>query len=243
MSGQTARPDLYAVLGVPREAPQALIDHAYRTLVRRYHPDSRADADAGQASNDDISLRHVMAAYRVIGNPDRRADYDQRNPNHPPSSRTIPVRVQPPRASNGTLLTAGPTYWNPWPSTPPNPQQDIPNGFSRASRPGGLPPQAPSAGPTQPQSRAGGINTGTRTAETPTADRDVTGLVDALTAEVNQLRIARNSNRRIGMAIGIVMNQRHVDDQQAFDILRRTSQNTNRKLRNVAEDVIQGRHM
>jgi AmiR/NasT family two-component response regulator len=87
------------------------------------------------------------------------------------------------------------------------------------------------------------MTTGTRSAETPTADRDVTGLVVALTAEVNQLRIARNSNRRIGMAIGIVMNQRHVDDQQAFDILRRTSQNTNRKLRNVAEDVIQGRHM
>jgi hypothetical protein len=50
------------------------------------------------------------------------------------------------------------------------------------------------------------MTTGTRTAETPTVVRDVTRLVDALTAEVNQLRIARNSNRRIGMAIGIVMN-------------------------------------
>jgi AmiR/NasT family two-component response regulator len=37
------------------------------------------------------------------------------------------------------------------------------------------------------------------------------------------------------------MNQRHVTDEQAFDILRRTSQNTNRKLRDVAEDVIRGR--
>ena len=79
------------------------------------------------------------------------------------------------------------------------------------------------------------------TAETPTPVRAISERLDALTAEVNQLRIARDSNRRIGMAMGIVMNQRHVTDEQAFDILRRTSQNTNRKLRDVAEDVIRGR--
>ena len=238
MSGQTARPNLYAVLGVPREAPQALIDHAYRTLVRRYHPDSRGATDSGQASSDDVSLRHVMAAYGVIGNPDRRADYDQRNPNHPARSRTIPVRVQTPPAADRTFITAGPAHWNPWPSARPIPQRDIPDGFSRASGSGDLTPQAPSASPPPSQCPAHGTTT-----ETPTADRDATELVDALTAEVHQLRIARDSNRRIGMAIGIVMNQRHVDDQQAFDILRRTSQNTNRKLRNVAEDVIHDRHM
>ena len=79
------------------------------------------------------------------------------------------------------------------------------------------------------------------TAETSTPVRAEAECVEALTAEVNQLRIARDSNRRIGMAMGIVMNQRHVTDEQAFDILRRTSQNTNRKLRDIAEDVIRGR--
>ena len=107
-----------------------------------------------------------------------------------------------------------------------------------ASGSGDRTPQAPSASPPPSQCPAHGTTT-----ETPTADRDATELVDALTAEVHELRIARDSNRRIGMAIGIVMNHRHVDDQQAFDILRRTSQNTNRKLRNVAEDVIHDRHM
>ena len=57
-------------------------------------------------------------------------------------------------------------------------------------------------------------------------------------AEVDQLRIARDTNRRIGIAIGILMNRLHIDDEQAFDALRRTSQNTNRKLRDVAEDLI-----
>ena len=57
-------------------------------------------------------------------------------------------------------------------------------------------------------------------------------------AEVKQLQIARDSNRRIGMALGILMNQLDIDDEEAFDVLRRTSQNTNRKLRDVAEDVI-----
>jgi curved DNA-binding protein CbpA len=254
MSGQTARPDWYAVLGVLQQAPQALIDHAYRTLVRRYHPDSRGGTDAGQALSDDLSLRHVMAAYRVIGDPDRRADYDQRSSNPSPSSRTVPVRVQHPRAADAALLTAGPAYWNPCLSTGPIAQLDIIRGaVSRPSRANGLTPQAPSAGPTDSQCRADGMRTETPTTETPTVETptvetptavlDGSELVDALTAEVTQLRIARDSNRRIGMAMGIVMNQLRVEDEQAFDVLRRTSQNTNRKLRDVAEDVIQGCHI
>jgi curved DNA-binding protein CbpA len=238
MSGQSSRPDLYAVLGVPPDATQALIDHAYRALVRRYHPDSRGATNAGQASSDDVSLRHVMAAYRVIGNPDRRADYDQRRPNPSSPAGTVPVRVRTPPIIDRSLVTAGPAYWNPWPSTPPTPQREIPpDSFTRASRPRGLTPQAPSHGLTQSHSAAVGV-----TGETATALREVSERVEALTAEVDQLRIARDSNRRIGMALGMVMNQLHVNDEQAFDVLRRISQNTNRKLRDVAEDVIQGRH-
>lgn len=56
--------------------------------------------------------------------------------------------------------------------------------------------------------------------------------------EVEQLRAALISNRRISMAIGILMRDQRIDEHQAFDYLRRTSQNANRKLRDVAEDVI-----
>ena len=71
----------------------------------------------------------------------------------------------------------------------------------------------------------------------------VAELVDQLTLEVVHLRITQRSNRRIGMAMGIVMNQLHVDDSQAFDTLCRISQNTNRKLRDIADDVITQRRI
>ena len=56
MSGHTSCPDPYAVLGVPVDASQALIDRAYRTLVRRYHPDSRSVSDPERAASDDARL-------------------------------------------------------------------------------------------------------------------------------------------------------------------------------------------
>ena len=46
------------------------------------------------------------------------------------------------------------------------------------------------------------------------------------------------SNRRIGMAMGIVMSQHKVTEDQAWDLLRITSQDTHRKIRDIAEDVI-----
>ena len=59
-----------------------------------------------------------------------------------------------------------------------------------------------------------------------------------LAEEVAQLREALVSNRRIGMAMGILMRDRNVDEQEAFAVLRRISQTSNRKLHDVAEDVI-----
>ena len=55
--------------------------------------------------------------------------------------------------------------------------------------------------------------------------------------KIANLEIARISARRIGAAVGIVMAQLKVSDEQAFAMLREASQNQNRKLRDVAEDV------
>jgi hypothetical protein len=77
----------------------------------------------------------------------------------------------------------------------------------------------------------------------PDLEPDLSRQVRDLTVQVSQLTFARNSNRRIGMAMGIVMNQRQIDEVHAFDVLRRTSQNTNRKLRDIAEDVIRDRRV
>jgi AmiR/NasT family two-component response regulator len=72
---------------------------------------------------------------------------------------------------------------------------------------------------------------------------DDLALVAELSDQVSQLKVALDSNRRIGMAMGLVMGQLGVADDEAFDALRRISQNTNRKLRDVAHDVITQRRI
>ncbi|MCF7553041.1 GAF and ANTAR domain-containing protein [Pseudonocardia sp. WMMC193] len=49
---------------------------------------------------------------------------------------------------------------------------------------------------------------------------------------------ALQSNRRIGMAMGVLMGRGLVAEEQAFDLLRRASQLLNVKLRDIAEQVI-----
>lgn len=48
---------------------------------------------------------------------------------------------------------------------------------------------------------------------------------------------ALESNREIGVAMGILMHQHRLTREQAFDLLRVASQDTNRKLADVAADV------
>lgn len=53
-----------------------------------------------------------------------------------------------------------------------------------------------------------------------------------------QLREALQTRDMIGQAKGILMARQRIDPDGAFDILRRASQRTNRKLRDVAADIV-----
>lgn len=55
------------------------------------------------------------------------------------------------------------------------------------------------------------------------------------------LEEALRSSRTIGTAIGVVMASRDVSDVEAFELLRKTSMESNRKLRDLAEDVVRTR--
>ena len=55
---------------------------------------------------------------------------------------------------------------------------------------------------------------------------------------VGQLRQALQSNRTIGTAVGIVMSRYQLDPQRAFQVLVRTSQQNNRKLHDIAAEVV-----
>ena len=51
------------------------------------------------------------------------------------------------------------------------------------------------------------------------------------------------SNREIGKAIGLLMAAHRFDEDQAFDLLRTTSQNLNMKISLVARRIVDGQQM
>ncbi|MYN12153.1 DnaJ domain-containing protein [Pusillimonas sp. TS35] len=63
--------DYYHVLGVPRDASQADIKKAYRSLAHKYHPDVSNDADA------EARFKQVAEAYATLKDPEKRAAYDK----------------------------------------------------------------------------------------------------------------------------------------------------------------------
>lgn len=71
----------YEVLGVGRGASRAEIRRAYLLLARRHHPDfhhaDRNGAQNARPDGGDLTIRRLNAAWEVLGDAARRADYDQ----------------------------------------------------------------------------------------------------------------------------------------------------------------------
>jgi curved DNA-binding protein CbpA len=59
--------DHYTVLGVARTADRQTIQRSYRALARRMHPDF---------GGDPTEMARINEAWRVLGDPKRRAAYD-----------------------------------------------------------------------------------------------------------------------------------------------------------------------
>src|SRR5579862_2296742 len=65
----------YETLGIPQAATPEQIKHSYRVFVKRFHPDlfpSGSDAQSIAAEQ----LRKINAAYAILSNPQKRANYD-----------------------------------------------------------------------------------------------------------------------------------------------------------------------
>jgi molecular chaperone DnaJ len=64
--------DYYRVLGVSDTASQKEVKSAYRKLSRQYHPDNNEGDKAAEER-----FKEVSAAYDVVGDPDKRKEYDE----------------------------------------------------------------------------------------------------------------------------------------------------------------------
>jgi hypothetical protein len=60
----------------------------------------------------------------------------------------------------------------------------------------------------------------------------------ATSATILNLEKALESNRQIGMAVGVIMTTYRLTPERSFELLRLASMNHNRKLRDVAESVV-----
>lgn len=65
--------DHYTVLGVNREATPDEIKKAYRKLASQHHPDKGGDT---------AKFQQIEEAYRILSDPNTRAQYDNPTPNH-----------------------------------------------------------------------------------------------------------------------------------------------------------------
>ncbi|MBS0473960.1 MAG: DnaJ domain-containing protein [Proteobacteria bacterium] len=69
MTGESSFIDYYSTLEVHPRCDAKTLDAAYRRLAKRYHPDHPESADVDR-------LNAVIAAYRVLRDGERRAEYD-----------------------------------------------------------------------------------------------------------------------------------------------------------------------
>jgi curved DNA-binding protein CbpA len=126
-----AEPTHYERLGVAPSASSSEIRAAYRKLARRTHPDVKGPGV-------DASMAAVNEAWRVLGDPERRAEYDallppERRVTPPPSATQTWARRAP---SPGTTPDAAapaesrPSWWNE--PVPDEPESDLPITDGRA---------------------------------------------------------------------------------------------------------------
>lgn len=69
---KTVLPDYYATLGLHRRCTAAQIRAAYRALAKQHHPDVNAGAHTAQTRTQELN-----AAYEILSDDARRADYDR----------------------------------------------------------------------------------------------------------------------------------------------------------------------
>jgi hypothetical protein len=93
--------DPYSTLGVSPDAPDFVVQAAYRACIKRFHPDQYKGADARQKTAE------ILEAYSLIGNNEARAEFDRMRhtaKNEPPVRKSSPENG--PRQPSDTVKAA-----------------------------------------------------------------------------------------------------------------------------------------
>lgn len=69
--------DLYAILGINKNASADEIKSAYRSLAKKYHPDLYATASESEKKAAESKFKEIQHAYEVLSDPQKKAAYDQ----------------------------------------------------------------------------------------------------------------------------------------------------------------------
>lgn len=65
---------LYEILEVSQTASKEVIEKAYKTLVKKYHPDLQSEEDKKQAEK---TMKQLNEAYEILSDDEKRKEYDQ----------------------------------------------------------------------------------------------------------------------------------------------------------------------
>ncbi|HKU81027.1 MAG TPA: DnaJ C-terminal domain-containing protein [Candidatus Tumulicola sp.] len=95
--------DYYALLGVPKNAPQKDIKSAYRKLARKWHP----DANPQNAKEAEEKFKEISEAYEVLGDAEKRKKYDLLGPDWQQAARQAEQQRRYRTASEGPEFDFG----------------------------------------------------------------------------------------------------------------------------------------
>jgi curved DNA-binding protein CbpA len=142
-------PDYYAALGLSPTSEDVVIRAAYLALIRRYHPDGNQSEEAAART------LAITAAYDVLSDPDKRAEYDKTRAEEP--WEPGPAQGPPSTARRGLFPAAAMmlvlvlvllVVWSPLPlAEPPAPRPHAPTRAAPVRV--DTPPAPPSRRPAQ----------------------------------------------------------------------------------------------
>jgi curved DNA-binding protein CbpA len=108
-----ATANFYKALGLRRDADAAVVDAAYRSLAKKYHPDT-ADLPKNKAAE---KFRLVQEAYETLRDPAKRAAYDEQLKAESKTSRKSEPKFHKrddEKKEDSTIASAKPgTNWEP----------------------------------------------------------------------------------------------------------------------------------